>query len=71
MSIGFRIERSMYGSSLKLLNELELPLSNKTIAHHYNITTTGELLEFPQLVADLASHPSLFAVLINEKDSIS
>ena len=38
------------------------------MAHHYWPTTTGEMLNYPQLVADLTSHPSLSAVLIHEFD---
>ena len=76
VSVGFRLINEgpkdpfgdEYGLNHKhLLTELEAPLSETTMAHHYNITTKGELLNLPQLVADLTSHPFLSAVLIHEE----
>ena len=51
-----------------LLTELGAPLSNTTLAHHYNVTRTGELVNMYMLVANLASHLALSAVLIQEYD---
>ena len=71
MTIGYRLDDiDIYGKdhAKSLLTELEAPLSDTTIAQHYNVTRAGELLNMPQLVADLASHPSLSAVLIPEWD---
>ena len=63
--IGFRLDGEYHKS---VLTEREAPLSETTMAHHYSVTTTGELINMPQLVADLTSHPSQSAVLIQEYD---
>ena len=55
-------------ANTSLLEEREAPLSDTTVAHHYCPTTTGEVLNYPQLVANLTSHPSLSAILIQEHD---
>ena len=66
VSIGFRLDGDGFHKSL--LTELNAPLSNTTMAHHYNVTRTGELVNMPQLVADLPSQYSLSAVFIQEYD---
>ena len=38
------------------------------MAHHYHITTEGKFINYPQLVADITSHPRIAAVLVNEDD---
>ena len=66
-TIGLRLDDKHFNGSNRqksLLIELEAPLSNTTMAHHYNVTRTGELVNMPQIVADLASHLALSAVLI-------
>ena len=66
-TIGFRLDDKIWKGDnhvKSLLTELEAPLSNTTMAHHYNVTRTGELVNMPQIVADLASHLALSAVLI-------
>ena len=70
MSIGFRIlDKDDFQEHVhtRLLTELEAPLSNTTMAHHYNLTTTGEALNLSQLFADLVSHQSLSAILVHER----
>ena len=70
-TIGFRLDDKYYDGSERhksLLTELGAPLSNTTMAQHYNVTRTGELVNMPQIVADLASHLALSAVLIQEYD---
>ena len=71
VTIGFRVDdKDDYGNDRhkSLLTELEAPLSNTTMAQHYNVTRTGELVNMPQIVADLANHLALSAVLIQEWD---
>ena len=51
-----------------LLDSLEAPLSDPTMAHYYHITTEGKFINYPQLVVDITSHPKIAAVLINEYD---
>ena len=71
-TIGFRLDdKHAFGidHAKSLLTELGAPLSDTTIEHHYNVTRTGELVNMPQIVADLASHLSLSAVLIQESDN--
>ena len=64
-TIGFYIEDK---HSKDLLTSLEAPLSDPTMAHYYHITTEGKFINYPQLVADITSHPKIAAVLINEYD---
>ena len=64
MTIGYRLD----SYHRKLLTQLGAPLSDKTMAHHYCLTTIGEVLNMPQLVANLTSHPLLSAILIHERD---
>ena len=67
VTIGFLIV-SKFTGGISLLTEVEAPLADTTMAHFYSPTTTGEMLNYSQLVADLTSHPSLLALLINEHD---
>ena len=71
VTIGIRLDDKSYEGRDRhksLLTELAAPLSNTTMAHHYNVTRTGELVNMPQIVADLASPLALSAVLIQEWD---
>ena len=36
------------------------------MVQHYGVTTDGMPINYPQLVAAIASHPSIFAVLVHE-----
>ena len=71
VTIGFRLDdkdEDGHDCHKYLLTKMEAPLPNTKMAHHYNVTKTGELINMPLLVADLASHLSLSAVLIQEYD---
>ena len=65
VSIGFQCD---VDQNSELLSSLDAPLSDTTMAHHYAITTEGKMINYPQLVADITSHPSIAAVLIHELD---
>ena len=66
VTIGFMLSHSC---SKYLLTEVEAPFARTTMGFWYYPTTTGEVLNYPQLIADLTSHPSLSAVLIQENDN--
>ena len=50
----------------ELLISLEAPLEDKSVAHHYLVTTEGEALNVNQLVADLASNKKVVTLLIHD-----
>ena len=53
-------------SNKELLISLEAPLEDKSVAHHYLVTTEGEALNVNQLVADLASNKKVVTALIHD-----